>query len=69
MRRRAPASDLPSYRQNVGGVVVDRRQEAVYNNMPLRGLAKAAELIPAEGKLAYAAGRLDRESQGTPPED
>ena len=43
--------------------------EAVYNNMPLRGLAKAAELIPAEGKLAFAAGRLDRESQGSPPED
>ena len=43
--------------------------EAVYNNMPPRGLGKAAELIPATGRLASAAGRLGREAQGTAPED
>ncbi len=34
--------------------------ECVYNNMPPKGLGKVGELVPASGKLEYAAGRLKR---------
>ena len=43
--------------------------EAVYNNMPARGLGRAAELVPATGRLASAAGRLNREAKSAPPEN
>ena len=43
--------------------------EAVYTNMPPRGLGKVADLVPATGRLAFAAGRLGREAQGTPPDE
>lgn len=34
--------------------------ECVYNNMPPKGLGKVGELVPASGKLEYAAGRIKR---------
>ena len=33
--------------------------ETVYNNMPLFGLAKATQMVPAVGKWESAAGRLN----------
>ena len=38
--------------------------ESVYNNMPRYGLAMAGELVPAQGKLRSAKGRL-KQSDGT----
>ena len=43
--------------------------EAAYNNMPRKGLANIGESVPAGVEVAYAAGRLDWESLGTPSED
>ena len=34
--------------------------ECIYNNMPLRGLAKASKHIDAVGRAATAAGRMGR---------
>jgi len=34
--------------------------ECIYNNMPLRGLAKAAHHVDATGRAASAAGRVGR---------
>ena len=34
--------------------------ECIYNNMPLRGLAKASTHIDAVGRAATAAGRIGR---------
>lgn len=39
-------------------VVPAGNHECVYNNMPLFGLAKATQSVPAEGKLLTAGGRL-----------
>jgi hypothetical protein len=39
-------------------VVQPGNYECVYNNMPVFGLAKASQTLPAEGKLVTAGGRL-----------
>lgn len=44
-------------------VVGEGRYECVYNNMPLFGLAKATESVPATGKRANAKGRLKAVSE------
>ena len=36
--------------------------ECVYNNMPLFGLAKATQAVPASGRLESASGRLAKEA-------
>ena len=41
-------------------VVEAGRHEAIYNNMPLFGLAKATEHVPARGRLETARRRLRR---------
>ena len=41
-------------------VVEARRHEAIYNNMPVFGLAKATEHVPAKGRLETARRRLRR---------
>lgn len=43
--------------------------EAIYNNMPPRGLGRAAELVPASGRLSSASERLGRQPKGEAPED
>jgi hypothetical protein len=35
--------------------------EAIYNNMPRRGLGKIGELVPAKGRSENARGRLRRD--------
>ena len=39
--------------------------ECVYNNMPRFGLGKVGELVPANGKREYAAGRISEGIQKT----
>jgi hypothetical protein len=41
--------------------------ECIYNNMPLRGLAKAARHVDAMGRATTAAGRLGRTDGGDSP--
>ncbi len=43
--------------------------EAIYNNMPLRGLAKAANHIDAVGRAGTAMGRLGRSDGSDAPTD
>ncbi|HMF97234.1 MAG TPA: hypothetical protein VKE96_23205 [Vicinamibacterales bacterium] len=43
--------------------------ECIYNNMPLRGLAKAANQVDAVGRAGTATGRLGRTDGNDAPID
>ena len=50
-------------------LVKEGQYEAVYNNMPIHGLGKVGELVPAAGKYKSGAARLNREEQLEAPQD